>query len=88
MDDLVMGQHQDIFFTGKICESERHLVVVVFAEIRVQLHVLQEIVHPSHIPLKGKAKTLVLRFPGDFRPCGGLFRDDNGAVSAVCHHTV
>ena len=56
-----MRQHQDIVFTGKISQAEGHAVVAVFAEIGIQLHVFQEIVHPAHIPLKGKSEAVPLR---------------------------
>ena len=55
-----MGQHQDIIFAVKISQAESHPVVVIFAEIGIQLHVLQKIVHPAHVPLKGKAQSVLL----------------------------
>ena len=37
-----MGQHQDEVFTGGVGDAEGHLVVVKFAEIRVQFHVFRK----------------------------------------------
>ena len=80
MHHFVVGQHQDIVLAGEVGETEGHLVVVVLTEIRIQLHVFQEVVHPSHVPLKGESKAVVLRAVGHHRPRGALFRDDHGAV--------
>ena len=54
MHNLVMREHQDIILAECIGHGECHLVVIKLAEIRIQLHVLQKIMHPSHVPLKGK----------------------------------
>ena len=45
MHHLVVGQHQDKILTVKVGQAEGHLVVVELAEVRVKLHVFQEIVH-------------------------------------------
>ena len=54
MHNLVMREYQDIILAECIGHGECHLVVIKLAEIRIQLHVLQKIMHPSHVPLKGK----------------------------------
>ena len=53
--------------------------MVEFPEIRVEFHILQEIVHPAHVPLEGKAEAAFLRCLCDARPRGGLFGDHHGA---------
>ena len=80
VDHLIVRQDQDIVFTGEVGQTEGHLVVVVLAEIGIELHVLKEIVHPSHVPLEGEAEAVVLRSVSDHGPCGALLRDDHGAV--------
>ena len=64
-----MRKRQDIIFTFIIGHGKRKGVMVVLSEIGVQFHVLAEIVHPSHVPLKGKAKAVVLYLPRYLRPC-------------------
>ena len=49
--DLIMRQHKYIFFRICIGHGKRHFIVIITAEIRVQLHVFEEIVHPAHVPL-------------------------------------
>ena len=54
--------------------------MVVFAEIRIQLHVFQEVVHPAHIPFQREPKSSVLRLSRNHRPCGGLLGDHHCPV--------
>lgn len=75
MDDLVMRQRQDIFFGAVIAHCKCHLMMVVFAEQRIQFHIIAEIMHPAHVPLKGKAKSLVFRRRRYFGPCRRFLRD-------------
>ena len=70
MDNFIMGEYQNKVFTVKVSEAEGHLVVVEFAEVRVQLHVLQEIMHPAHVPLEGEAQAALFWIVGDKWPCG------------------
>ena len=80
VDHLVMGDHQDVFLAVGVGHGECHLVMVVFAEIGIQLHVLQEVVHPSHVPLQGESQAVVLRLAGNLRPCGGFLGDHHCSV--------
>ena len=82
MNYLVMGQYQDIIFAVKISQAESHPVVVIFAEIGIQLHVLQKIVHPAHVPLKGKAQSVLLRMLCHIGPGGRFFRNHQYAEIA------
>ena len=34
--------------------------MVILAEIGIKLHVFAEVMHPSHVPLKGKSKAIIL----------------------------
>ena len=40
MHDFIMRQYKDVVLTVGVTHGERHLMVIIFAEI----------VHPSHIP--------------------------------------
>ena len=59
--------------------GKRHLVVVVLAEIRVQLHIIEKIMHPAHVPLERKAQAVVLRLARHLGPGRGFLRDHPGA---------
>ena len=72
MNDLIVGKHKNIFFGISIRHGECHLIVVVLAEIWIQLHILKEIMHPTHIPLHRKSKTVILCLACHLRPCCGL----------------
>ena len=37
--------------------------MIKFTEIRIQLHIFQEVIHPSHIPLQTKTKSVLLCIP-------------------------
>ena len=52
MDHLVVGKYQDELLALGIEHAEGQLPVVVMAEIWIALHVIQEIVHPAHVPLE------------------------------------
>ena len=54
MHDLIMGEHENVILGERIRHGESHLVVIIFSEIRIQLHVIQEVMHPSHIPFHGE----------------------------------
>ena len=81
MHYLIMGQHQNIILTVSVAHGESHLVMVIFSEIWIQLHILQEIIHPAHIPLKSKAQPAIIHIFGHTRPCGRFLRNDHRAVS-------
>ena len=88
MNDLVVGQRQDIILTGGVGDSECHLIVVEFSEIWIQFHVLQEIMHPAHVPLEGEAETSLFRRFCDTRPCSGLLSDHHGTGEMSGEDTV
>ena len=52
-------------------------------EYRVILHIAQEVVHPSHVPLEIEAQAVVLHGSRHFRPGRGLLRDEKGPVFAL-----
>ena len=57
---------------------------MVMAEIRVALHVIEEIIHPAHIPLEVKAESSVILIAGNLRPCRGFLRDQDCALCVPC----
>ena len=61
MYDLIMREHQNVFFTVSVFEAERQLMVIVFSEIRVDFHILKKIIHPSHVPFIGETESALFR---------------------------
>ena len=77
VDHLVMGEYQNEFFTVCVEHTEGQLSVVVMAEVRITLHVIQKIIHPAHVPLEVKAQSAVVLVPGDLRPRRRLLSDQD-----------
>ena len=73
MDNLVMRKDQDKVLAVSVSNREGHLIMVIFSEIRIQFHVLQEVMHPSHIPFQAEAQAAVLGISGNQRPGCGFF---------------
>ena len=49
--------------------------MIALAEQRIELHVLQEVVHPTHVPLHGESESVILDLGCNLRPCGGFLSD-------------
>ena len=77
VDHLVVGKYQDELLAVGIEHAEGQLPVVVMAEIWIALHVIQEIVHPAHVPLEVESKSAIVLITGDLRPGRGLFSDQD-----------
>lgn len=41
-------------------------------------HVMERVVHPSHVPLVGKAEAALFGGAADARPCGGFLGQRDG----------
>ena len=80
MDDLIVAQHQDELLRGSIAHTEGHLVMCTLPEVRIQLHIVEEVMHPAHVPLIGEAEAVILRCRRHLRPCGRLLCDDDRAI--------
>ena len=79
MHHLIVGQHQNVILTVGVGHGKGHKIVRPVAEIGVQLHILQEVIHPSHIPLEGKAQSVIFRNVRYLGPCGGFLRNHHHA---------
>ena len=62
--------------------------MVKLLEIRIKLHVFQKIIHPSHIPLKGKTKSSLFYITCHTRPRRGLLCDNIRPRMIFFHHSV
>ena len=85
---LIMGERQDITLAAVVGHGKRHAVMVVFPEIRIQFHIFAEIMHPAHIPFKGKAQSLAADITGHHRPCRGLLGNRQKARIGSPHHGI
>ena len=54
--------------------------MIKFTEIRIQLHIFQEVIHPSHIPLQTKTKSVLLCIPCNHRPCSRFLSDHHSSM--------
>src|SRR5262245_2330093 len=77
--DLVVRERQHEVLRPRVHEAEGQLVVVILAVHRIEAHVVEDVVHPSHIPLEPEAKPAEVRRTRDQRPRGRLFRGDDHA---------
>ena len=70
MHYLVMGEGQDEIFGEGIKQAEGQLVMMVMAVDGVFAHVLQSVMHPTHVPLHRKAQSASPSRTGHLRPRG------------------
>ena len=84
MDNLIVREHQNVVLGKCIGHAEGHLVMVVFAEVWIELHVIEEVMHPSHVPFVGEMQAAVLYASRYLRPrCGLLGNHDDTFVSSA-----
>ena len=88
MHHFIMGKNQHISLTVSIGHGESHLIMVELTEIRVKLHVFQEIIHPSHVPLQTESKSILLCITCNHRPCSGFFSDHNCSVISTKNYCI
>ena len=88
MHHFIVGQGQYVLLIFIVAHGKGHGVVAALAVQGIQLHVLAEIVHPSHVPLEGEAKPLPADVPGHIGPGGGLLGDSDEARVGAPHHGI
>ena len=77
---FIVRQCQNKFLTVRVNHTERQLSVMIRTEDRIQLHIAKKIIHPAHVPLIVKTKSVFLYRRCDLRPCGRLLCDQQSAV--------
>ena len=85
---FVMGQNQHEMLAVRVNHGKGQLIVVVGAEIGIIADIIEEIVHPPHVPLHGKTESVIVQIPGDLGPGGGLLRDGQRPSSPLLDHAV
>ena len=62
--------------------------MVIASEIWIQLHVIKEIMHPSHVPLHGKSQSAVFRSSGHLWPCCRFLCNNHSSVISSSHYRI
>ena len=62
--------------------------MIILSEIRVKLDILKEVMHPAHIPLERKSKSVLLGRLGNSRPRRRLLSYNHGSRISVSHYAV
>src|SRR5437667_10033694 len=68
MYHFVMRQRQDEVLVMMIEHGEGEIVLMILAMNRVAFEVVQRVVHPAHVPFKGKAEASEIRRTRDQWP--------------------
>ena len=79
VDDFVVRDRQDEVFGEGVEQPEGHLVVAPTPIDRIARHVLQRVVHPTHVPFEAEAEAAEIRRPGDAGKCRRFLGDRHGA---------
>ena len=77
--DLVVRKREDEVLREGVHHRERQLVVVVFAEVGVELQIVERVVHKAHVPLEAEAETAVVGRLRHAGVGGGFLRDRHAA---------
>ena len=88
MHHLVVRHRQDEVFGEGIPDAEGELFVVILAEHRILLVVLQRVVHPAHVPLHAEAQAAHVGGARYHRPGGGFLGDGQGVRVIAIHRLV
>ena len=75
VDNLVVRVRQHVVFRESVHHREGQPVMVVAAEVGVELHVIERVVHEAHVPLEAEAEPARIGGRGDERKCRRLLRD-------------
>ena len=63
--DLVVAEREDEILGIGVGHGERQRVMVALAPQRVEGHIFEHVVHPTHVPLEEEAETAVIVGSGD-----------------------
>src|SRR5919107_2351941 len=83
-----MGQREDEMLRVCIDHAEREGAMVVAPVDWILRHVMERVMHPTHVPLERESEPAFLRWSGHTWECGGLLRDSDGAAAAMGNDTV
>ena len=73
--DLIVRERQDEVLGECVHEREGEFVLIPLAVDRVEAHIVEHVVHPTHVPLVVEPHAAHVDGLGDQRPRGGLLSD-------------
>ena len=88
MHHFIVRQRQHEVFGVVVEQPEGELIVVILTINRVELHVVERVVHPAEVPLVPEAQAAHCRWTGNAREVGGLFRHGHGAFHLLADNAV
>src|SRR5580700_3571297 len=68
--DFIVTEHQNKMFLKSVKQRERDVAVMKPAVNRIEAHVLQKVVHPTHVPFEAEPESAEISRPGYSRPRG------------------
>ena len=72
MNDLIVRNRQDEILGEGVDEAEGHLVLAPAPIDRVERHVFERVVHPTHVPFEAETQTAEVGRRRDSREGGGF----------------
>src|SRR5579859_6487784 len=88
MHHFIMGKGQHEPFGKRIYEGKVQLTLMVLAVNRLTMEILENIVHPAHVPLERKAKATLAGWLRYTRPRGGFLSDHQMVWKTLSHGCV
>ena len=83
-----MRQWQYVLLVKGVGQTKSQAVMALASHEGMMLHVIQSIVHPSHIPFEGEAQAAVTEVSSDTWPGGGILGDHHHARVALGHDLI
>ena len=88
VDHFIMRQRQDEVFGVVVEYPEGHLVVMMPTMDRVELHIVEGVVHPAEVPFEPEAEAARRRRARDTGKIGGLLRHRHCPRRLLAQHPV
>src|SRR3954471_15184859 len=70
MNDFVVTEDEDEMFLKRVKQGKRDIAVMKAPVNRVEAYVMEEIVHPTHVPFETETETAEIRRSRHTRPRG------------------
>src|SRR5207244_2553900 len=68
VNNFIMTQDKDEMFLESVEQRKRNVAVMESAKDRIKAHVLQEVVHPTHVPFESESETAEISRSRNARP--------------------
>ena len=81
--DFVVAEDKDEVLVERVEQRESDAALVVATVDRIQTHVVEEVVHPPHIPFESESEAAEVCRARDTRPSGRFFGNGNDAGKAL-----